>query len=1418
MNAPPSPPPSPADQHPLAQPAPLATSLALLLPLGVVIAFLLLVVGTATAVGRWLLLDEAGSQWLVQRLPLVEVQGFRGTLLGPSWQADRIEARWDKDRQSLTIEGLSAQGLQWTWQPHDQAWVGLSLQSLQARKVTVITGPGGEGPQTAPSSLALPLDLQVQATRIDELQIDGVQTVRELALDGLSLDARTGAAHQVQQARGVWQGLFLQLGGRIDTAAPQRLTLQATLRPQAVGGVEADSPPWAAVLQVTGTLVQPELTATLRGVPRKGQEPPALDVRAQLQPLQAWPLKTLSVLTQGLDLAALSAALPQTRLSGQVTLDPMAARAPLTATVDLRNTLPGRWNEGRLPVAQLQGRLQGDLAQPDRLALTQFEMLLADAGGRAGRLSGSAVWQGPELQLDTQLHDLAPQRLDGRAAAMVLSGPVKATVRGLPSPTGDVPAPGTSPQVRWQLDLEGRLDASPVPVRLAMEGSASDDRLEVTRLRAAAGPASAELRGLLQRQGKAGWTLESTGSLVDFDPLPWWPGTVGSAWRQGPHRLSAGWEADLRLPSQAATLPALELLQRLAGNGSLRLHDSVLAGVPVSASIKLGYTQAAAPTTVLLRADLVAGGNEITIDGRGDPTSNGQGDRWRVDLKADALATLAPLTRLHPALADWVPRQGTATARLAADGRWPELRSEGSARISQLQVGPLTLAQGQADWRMDTVGDRPLTAKLALSGLVWGGQRADHLNAVVNGTLAAHRIEVSGALPLRPPALAAELLAVQAQSGTRVQMAAQGGWRPDPAGGGRWKARVERLAVGSWDGSPGDAPPASLWLQARDLNAELGFEAGGRWVSLQADPGRLSLASDVALRWDDIRVDLRGEQAQIELRADIEPFALAPLLARLYPAMGWSGDMRLAAKVDIRAAERFDADLVFERRDGDLHLAGSEGTQLLGLTDVRVQLSAHDGVWLFNPMFKSRSLGVITGSARVQTTADRRWPSADATLQGELQARVADIGIWSAWVPPGWRLAGEVRTVAALSGRFGAPRYTGEVTGSGLSVRNLLQGVNVSDGQVKVRLDGDTATIERFTMRGGEGTLDLTGGGSLGDAPQARLQLTADRFRAIGRVDRMVTASGDAELVFSRESGRLNGRLKLDEGLFDFSRSDAPTLDSDVTVRRPGEPEPAATEARQAGPRRNFSVALDLDLGEQLRIKGRGLDTRLKGSLRIANPGGRVDVRGTINAVEGTYAAYGQKLALERGIVAFGGPFDDPRLDVLALRPNIDTRVGVSITGTAQTPRVRLFSDPDMSDTEKLSWLVLGRAPDGLGRTDTALLQRAAVALLAGEGEAPTDALMRNLGIDEISLKQGDGDVRETVISLGKQLSRRWYVGYEQGVNSTTGTWQLIYRIAQQFTLRAQSGLENSLDVIWTWRFQETPPDASMRKSTVKPP
>ena len=67
--------------------------------------------------------------------------------------------------------------------------------------------------------------------------------------------------------------------------------------------------------------------------------------------------------------------------------------------------------------------------------------------------------------------------------------------------------------------------------------------------------------------------------------------------------------------------------------------------------------------------------------------------------------------------------------------------------------------------------------------------------------------------------------------------------------------------------------------------------------------------------------------------------------------------------------------------------------------------------------------------------------------------------------------------------------------------------------------------------------------------------------------------------------------------------------------------------------------------------------------------------------------------------------------------------------------------------------------------------------MTACEGKVLDAQLLGSIGLDEFSLRQVEsGDVRETVVALGKQLSRRWYVGYERSVNNTTGTWQLVYR------------------------------------------
>jgi translocation and assembly module TamB len=438
-------------------------------------------------------------------------------------------------------------------------------------------------------------------------------------------------------------------------------------------------------------------------------------------------------------------------------------------------------------------------------------------------------------------------------------------------------------------------------------------------------------------------------------------------------------------------------------------------------------------------------------------------------------------------------------------------------------------------------------------------------------------------------------------------------------------------------------------------------------------------------------------------------------------------------------------------------------------------------------------------------------------MEGVLEWQVADMGIWGRFMPPGWRLGGKLRTSAAIGGQFGAPEVRGQMEGQGLALRNLLQGVDVRDGELLLSLNGAQAKVERFVFKGGDGELRLTGGATLGAAPSAKLSLVADRFRLIGRIDRRIVATGQADLALAADKLALNGKLTVDEGLIDLSRGDAPALDSDVTVRRRGaadkrstdeEPESPAlataptTARKPLGAPRDISLALALDLGRDLKLRGRGLDTQLTGQLNLTAPGGRMAVNGTVRAVDGTYAAYGQKLEIERGVLTFNGTVENPRLDIFAVRPNLDVRVGVQVAGTAQVPRVRLSSEPEMSEFDKLSWLVLGRAGDGLGRPDTALLQRAALALLSGPDADSSGSPLSIVGLDDFSVRQtSEGDVRNTVVSLGKQLSRRWYLGYERGVNSTTGTWQLIYRAAQRFTLRAQSGEENALDAIWTWRW-----------------
>src|SRR4029079_15558332 len=93
---------------------------------------------------------------------------------------------------------------------------------------------------------------------------------------------------------------------------------------------------------------------------------------------------------------------------------------------------------------------------------------------------------------------------------------------------------------------------------------------------------------------------------------------------------------------------------------------------------------------------------------------------------------------------------------------------------------------------------------------------------------------------------------------------------------------------------------------------------------------------------------------------------------------------------------------------------------------------------------------------------------------------------------------------ASFGGRFGAPQYTGHVEGGGITVRNFVEGVNVTDGTVAIALRGTSAHIATFTATGGPRRRQLQAAAAFDDSSTALLRLALDRFELLTRVDRRI--------------------------------------------------------------------------------------------------------------------------------------------------------------------------------------------------------------------------------------------------------------------------------------------------------------------------
>ena len=1426
-----------ADDIPLNEPATAATKprrRRLAWWLGGSAAALVLVAVLGVAALWWALKSTSGSSWLLTLAPQLKVVAPKGSLLG-DFAADRLDVtlpgagvlRLDAPRWQALSAGAGDHG----------RWLHLKIAALHADRVTWL--PAGEPkaansePAGPPSTLRLPIEIEVAAASVDELRIGRIDAapVRDVKAR-VHLGADGGALHRFDAVQGRVDRAAAIVAATIAADAPFAVALRAT----------ADSagmtPSLQALVTASGPLDALKVAANASVAATPTHPAQSIDAVAVVRPFAAWPLGELRATLVALDLSAFTSSAPATSLSGTAVAATTGIDTPAQLSLDLRNARAGRWNEGLLPVARAVAELR---ARPDDPSVLDVRSLVAELGSTAlpgGRITGTGRWTNDRWNIDADLAGVRPLVLDARGPDTALSGKLVVAASGfaaVATRTIDVEA-----KLAGQLADRRLPKAAPRAAQLHVQAHATADEIDLRDAEATLGDAKATLAGkLTRRAADAPWRAVGRVQLVAFDPAPWWPGGADALFARGTNRLNGSGDFDLVLPSTNAA-DAIALLAALRGQARAQFKDSVVAGIPFEADAGYANSDGAAQP----RLAITAAGNRLQADGRLGSAGSTRDD-WRLAIDAPHLDAIAPLLgTLHGApgaagQAHAAPRlAGTLTAKAHVTGRWPDLTSDGELQASSLRFDAITVRQASGRWRAGSSADAAIEGHLKLDDLAIAGRLVEHAEATVTGSARAHRAELridSAALPPEwvdtltakvPATTAARSVAnvttanaasasTAASARSKLVLVAEGGLvdsgSEHTAG---WRGSVRELTAQSI------APPSRTWLHARDIRGAV-FWAGGP-LRADVDAGSAD-ALGATLRWSHIAWQQAAASmpAKLDVQASVDTLAVAPLLAAFQPDFGWAGDLAVAARIDVRSAPSTKVDIVVERKGGDLAVTDEFGSQPLGISELRLGVAADQGAWKLAARVAGAAIGVASANVTARAAAGAAWPGADSPLAGNVELRIASLGSWGRWVPAGWRLAGEMRADAVVGGRFGAPQYTGRVEGTKLGVRNFVEGVNVTDGVVAIALQGTTARIEAFTAKAGAGTVRVEGEAAFDDAPSARLRLVADRFELLGRVDRRIVASGNAALRLDSKTLALDGQLAIDEGLVDFTRSDAPTLGSDVeVVRRPAVVQAAASSPAQVAvsaaaaaasapapaiaitPSRAVALDLRVGMGEKLRVRGRGLDAGLRGELRITSPGGRLAVNGTLRTEGGTYQAYGQKLGIDRGVLTFTGPVENPRLDIEATRPDVDVRVGVVVSGTALYPRVRLFSEPDLSDLDKLSWLVLGRASETTGGADTALLQQAALALLSGEGPGVTDRLIKSIGLDAVSVRQSQGAVKDTIVSLGKQISKRWYVGYERGLNTTTGTWQLIYRVARRVTVRAEAGSDNAIDVNWTLRWK----------------
>ncbi|MVW78002.1 translocation/assembly module TamB domain-containing protein [Bordetella sp. 02P26C-1] len=767
------------------------------------------------------------------------------------------------------------------------------------------------------------------------------------------------------------------------------------------------------------------------------------------------------------------------------------------------------------------------------------------------------------------------------------------------------------------------------------------------------------------------------------------------------------------------------------------------------------------------------------------------------------------------------------------DAFWPDL--PGGATLKGKLAGRLDQHKGElsarytpADSRADTLGRAPMQADVAFTG-GWGAPvvRARQDEAVSAAPDATQRPDDAKA-------------AAGATTSADLRAALTG-----------WRGKIDRLTASSMNFSA-SLQPVTLAFLPDAQTPQWQWEVAATQLTLTLPNKQRAVIAHQGSRGGQGRWQTAGRADNLEINSAmlreimraLDPAAAEAQRQNRVNARGSQASRRIAldAAWDLQFAGALSGTARIARRDGDLRIPGDPPIPL-GLTRLVVDVKATPtggGASRLDASLdvRTQKMGVMSGTATAVLLADAHGGfSLDEKrpIRADLNANIDDLTWVDLFVGDTMEIRGKLQANVSAQGTLNGKWATsGTVRGRDLRVVRIDDGVRLIDGTLDAHLDGTRVVLDSLRFPASlrvmpdewrtrewitqnpdakGGYAEATGWWDI-ETSQGAIRLKLYRFPALQRSDRYAMVSGTINLDAQLPRLSITGDLTADAGWFSLEiLQGVPTLDDDVHVIRPGDSQTTRSSPLQ------ITMDLKFDMGPRFYITGMGLDAGLVGSLQIHMADGRLTGIGALRTRAGGIEAYGQKLRLRRGTLTFQGRLDNPILDIEALRTGEQVEAGVRVTGTAQRPRIDLVSYPDVSDVEKLSWLILGRGPDENGN-DAALLLSVGTALLGGG-----QPFYKQFGLDDVSIRSGnigssgsllpdrtvasqvnsgsDSDLATQFLVASKRFANGITLSLEQAMAGSETVGRASYQLSRHWSVDLKGGAVNGIALVYKTFFAD---------------